>query len=655
MVSSPLINGLQAFYKLSDTSDSSGNNRTLTNNGNVSFASGKIGNAAVFDGSNWLTSENISVSFENGITFSAWVKITNDQVSDNCFFATFTSDGANGFYGGIIGNNRGGSWNGQPFADMGHGLANFSLDENNTLRVQPNTWTFVTFVCDNTNWSAWVNGDKVTFSTPGNINASPITYLHIGSGLENVALLNGELDAVGIWNRALSDAEVAELYNNGTGLELDASNGPSILLKKRGETVIEHNGVRTLAGGGTGAATAAAARTNLGLGNVDNTSDAAKPISNATQTALNGKQAAGSYAPASGIAPTAITGTAVINSDSRLSNSRTPTSHKSSHATGGADALTPEDIGAEPTITTLPISQGGTGSTTAAAARDALGAKSPQIDIYTGSTTWTKPIGAKQVVIECVSGGGGGGYGGKGAAGTALYGGAGGGSGGYSRVAIDASELTEASYTVTVGIGGAGGNGSTLTNAGLGTFTRFAGAIQGQLAGANSGATVAGNGGAALPSNGSGGSPTANSGGASSITTTGGSGTGSGFAPTSGGAGGGLTAAAVVGSSTGIFGGGSGGNNAIVGLQSAGGAASSVANGVSATATAARTLSSLVINGCGGAGGGACSFATGSGGNGSNGTGYGSGGGGGGSTIGSGDRSNGGNGAPGVMVITTYF
>lgn len=29
--------------------------------------------------------------------------------------------------------------------------------------------------------------------------------------------------------------------------------------------------------------------------------------------------------------------------------------------------------------------------------------------------------------------------------------------------------------------------------------------------------------------------------------------------------------------------------------------------------------------------------------------------GGGGSTIGSGDRSNGGNGAPGVMVITTYF
>lgn len=46
-----------------------------------------------------------------------------------------------------------------------------------------------------------------------------------------------------------------------------------------------------VADGGTGASTAANARTNLGLGNVDNTSDLAKPVSTATQTALDGKQA----------------------------------------------------------------------------------------------------------------------------------------------------------------------------------------------------------------------------------------------------------------------------------------------------------------------------------------------------------------------------
>ena len=45
------------------------------------------------------------------------------------------------------------------------------------------------------------------------------------------------------------------------------------------------------------------------------------------QTTLNGKQASGSYAPATGIAPSAITGTAVITTDSRLSDARTPVTH----------------------------------------------------------------------------------------------------------------------------------------------------------------------------------------------------------------------------------------------------------------------------------------------------------------------------------------
>lgn len=48
-----------------------------------------------------------------------------------------------------------------------------------------------------------------------------------------------------------------------------------------------------IANGGTGATTAVGARANLGLGNVDNTSDAAKPVSTATQAALDLKANAG--------------------------------------------------------------------------------------------------------------------------------------------------------------------------------------------------------------------------------------------------------------------------------------------------------------------------------------------------------------------------
>jgi hypothetical protein len=55
------------------------------------------------------------------------------------------------------------------------------------------------------------------------------------------------------------------------------------------ETAGKLGGTLGIAAGGTGATTAAAARTNLGLGNVDNTADANKPISIATQAALDTK------------------------------------------------------------------------------------------------------------------------------------------------------------------------------------------------------------------------------------------------------------------------------------------------------------------------------------------------------------------------------
>jgi len=49
-------------------------------------------------------------------------------------------------------------------------------------------------------------------------------------------------------------------------------------------------GIVPVANGGTGASTVAAAKTNLALNNVDNTTDLNKPISTLTQTALNAKE-----------------------------------------------------------------------------------------------------------------------------------------------------------------------------------------------------------------------------------------------------------------------------------------------------------------------------------------------------------------------------
>lgn len=65
-----------------------------------------------------------------------------------------------------------------------------------------------------------------------------------------------------------------------------------------------------IADGGTGASTATAARANLGLDNVNNTSDASKPVSTATQSALNLKAPLASPAlTGTPTAPTATVGT----------------------------------------------------------------------------------------------------------------------------------------------------------------------------------------------------------------------------------------------------------------------------------------------------------------------------------------------------------
>jgi hypothetical protein len=288
---------------------------------------------------------------------------------------------------------------------------------------------------------------------------------------------------------------------------------------------------------------------------------------------------------------------------------------------------------------------------------DALAAKAnqTQVDIYStaGAFTWTKPTGAKQVVIEMVSGGNGGGAGGKGTSGTAIYGGTGGGAGGYSRTQLNAAELADAptTYNVTVGAGGAGAvfGVSTAQLGGISGFAQTA-TPTAFLARCNPGGLPGQNGGTTAPAAGSGGAPNSNAGGGTSISATAASGSGSANAPGGGGGGGGISAAPSP------FNGGNGAVNPFINLFSAAGGQSTVANGGSATPSTPRFgVPSLLMNGSGGGGGGASTFANGSGGNGANGSGYGHGGGGGGATIGSGNGGNGGNGAPGCVIITTYF
>lgn len=204
-----LTTNLQAFYKLSDLTDSSGNNRTLTNNGNVSFASGKIGNAAVFDGNNWLSNSGNTAFGTNDISVGMWVNASN---LGNVFKMAFVG-GSSGFTFSLLD----GSVN-IAKADVAD-LYQFSSGA-----ITNNSWFHILVKRSGQIFTCYINGSSVGTYDSGSVIDFTGTDYFIGAYINGQLLgqysLEGQIDAVGIWNRALTEAEVSALYNSGAGLEL---------------------------------------------------------------------------------------------------------------------------------------------------------------------------------------------------------------------------------------------------------------------------------------------------------------------------------------------------------------------------------------------------------------------------------------------------
>ena len=201
-----LIDNIVSYYKLdtnnSTQPDSAGSNDGTVSGGAVYTGSGKINGAYDFDG----TDGKIDVDASLGTVHSASIWF-NANATDGIVLGETGSKYFLYFVGGQI-----------------YYFDGTSFD--NVAYVLPiGSWHHYVVTRNDQTLKFYVDGSQQgTTDTLTSNNA--MTLKTIGTGATFYA--DGKIDEVGVWDGVLSDAEVTELYNSGSGLQYPFSSGPPL-------------------------------------------------------------------------------------------------------------------------------------------------------------------------------------------------------------------------------------------------------------------------------------------------------------------------------------------------------------------------------------------------------------------------------------------
>jgi len=181
--------------------DLSGNNNTGTLQNSPTYSSSN-GGILTFNGSNQYISFSLPTNIPIGnsnYTISVWFNAA--------------SLGTNGFVGW---GNYGSGNQVNAFRLGGSNILNYwwGNDLGAAASITINTWYNAVARFDGTNRQIWVNNVMVGQDTPGSSHNVPnANNLRIGS-TNNGEYFNGKISNVEIYNRAISDSEIAQIYNN---------------------------------------------------------------------------------------------------------------------------------------------------------------------------------------------------------------------------------------------------------------------------------------------------------------------------------------------------------------------------------------------------------------------------------------------------------
>lgn len=237
---STLPNGLVSYWPLDEESGSTLSDATGPNNGTAtgtSVVGGVLSNSRTFNGSTHfiLVPDSSSLDINSGISLGGWVYLGSKSSGE----------------GALISKSP---WDGWPYylaINQGNATVRFrtwqlsNTDLNTSQTLSRGAWHHVIATWDGSTKRIYINGSLSESVAATGTMSSTTGAVCLGSVANGSTcstgthILEGRLDEIGLWNRALTAFEVQTLYNGGNGLnpltvsEDDGGEGEGITIGDR--------------------------------------------------------------------------------------------------------------------------------------------------------------------------------------------------------------------------------------------------------------------------------------------------------------------------------------------------------------------------------------------------------------------------------------
>jgi hypothetical protein len=229
VATNPAANQVAWFTGDGDARDFTGLNSAGTLQGNTNYKVGRVGQSFNFDGSGDYVSTADSANWDFGtgdFAIEAWFNAPNPTGTQRIISAGSQADGGNNLWSWGYGDN--GDWGGGQRLNFavynGSGYSDFS---SSPVTFRPNTWHHAAVVRSGTSFTFYLDGVSVGtvpvgagFTINGGSTGAIIGARYNQNPASIFEYANGRLDEISVYKRALTDSEIAAVYNAGSAGKL---------------------------------------------------------------------------------------------------------------------------------------------------------------------------------------------------------------------------------------------------------------------------------------------------------------------------------------------------------------------------------------------------------------------------------------------------